>query len=194
MKFLVTGGNRGLGKVITDRFDATSISRENGFNITKDLDRIVNLSLDYDIFVNNAFDGPPHESWANFAQSQVYMSVYDAWFKANKVGYIINIGSVGEQRLVPPEPRFETYRISKAALRHASMQGTEAFKQNIVRFKTTLLTIDRLDTPLSRSRPNWTDNGLDLVHICDYIDLLIRSPGNTCAAEIQLWCNFQHKQ
>jgi len=194
MKMLITGGNRGLGQAICNRFNGVSISRENGFNITKDTQRIAQLSLDYDVFVNNAFDGPPHESWANFAQTNVYMAVYNAWQTHNKAGYIINIGSVGEQRIVAPEPRFETYRISKAALRHASLQGTEAFKQNQVPFRTTLFTLDRLDTPLSRSRETWTNNGLELSNICDYIELALQSPSNTCVGEISMWCNFNHKQ
>ena len=35
---LITGGNRGLGAVITECFDAVSISRQAGFDITKDID------------------------------------------------------------------------------------------------------------------------------------------------------------
>ena len=133
--FLITGGNRGLGLHLTEKFGSTSISRANGYDITKDLKSIAEMSLKYDVFINNAFDGPPQEEWANFAQAQVYMAVYDAWKSANKTGYIFNIGSSGSKNIVAPEPRFETYRVSKAALEHASRQGTQAFKQNLVRLK-----------------------------------------------------------
>jgi NAD(P)-dependent dehydrogenase (short-subunit alcohol dehydrogenase family) len=165
MKMLVTGGNRGLGSELVNAFSADSISRTNGVDITKDYQAIAQKSLEYDVFVNNAFDGPPQEPWANFAQVQVYMAVYDAWKSAGKIGHIFNIGSIGSKIIVAPEPRFETYRISKAALNHASQQGTQAFKQNQVKFKTTLITLDRLDTPLSRSRPTWTGNGIDLYDV-----------------------------
>ncbi len=75
MKMLVTGGNRGLGKHLVEEFGGTSISRANGIDITRDVSAIATMSLDYDVFVNNAFDGPPQEAWANFAQSQVYFAV-----------------------------------------------------------------------------------------------------------------------
>ena len=37
----------------------------------------------------------------------------------------------------------------------------KASQDNIVNFKTTLITPDRIDTPLSRSRETWTGNGID---------------------------------
>lgn len=193
MKMLVTGGNRGLGQHLVQQFAATSMSRNNGFDITKNVKDIAQASLDYDVFVNNAFDGPPQEPWANFGQSQVYMAVYDAWKSADKAGLIINIGSTGSKTIVAPEPRFETYRISKAALEHASRQGTQAFKQNIVKFKTTLLTLDRLDTELSRSRTTWTGNGVQLNDVVKIVELCVNTHPNTCIEEITAWVNFDHK-
>ena len=56
MKMLVTGGNRGLGKHLVDVFDADSASRSNGFDINDNTHEIAALSLEYDVFVNNAFD------------------------------------------------------------------------------------------------------------------------------------------
>jgi hypothetical protein len=149
--------------------------------------------LDYDVFVNNAFDGPPQESWANFGQTQVYMAVYDAWKAAGKSGWIFNIGSVGEQTIVAPEPRWETYRISKAALSHASRQGSQAFNQNQVQFRTTLLTLDRLDTELSRSRPTWTGNGQSLRDISDFINYTTNINANTVIEQATFYVNFDFK-
>ena len=190
MKMLVTGGNRGLGEAICNRFNGVSISREVGFDITKNVKQIVELSEKYDVFVNNAFDGPFHESWANFAQTKLLFSVAKAWKELGKRGHIINIGSVGTERTVAVDPEFETYRVSKASLKAHSLQWTESFKTGIVAFKTTLLTIDRLDTPLSQSRSNWTGNGLDLENICDYVNLILDSPNNTCVGEIVMWCKL----
>jgi NAD(P)-dependent dehydrogenase (short-subunit alcohol dehydrogenase family) len=193
MKMLVTGGNRGLGLHLTETFGADSVSRTSGTDITKDYQAIAQKSLEYDIFVNNAFDGPPQEPWANFAQVQVYMAVYDAWKAASKIGYIFNIGSVGSKSIVSPEPRFETYRVSKAALEHASKQGTQAFKQNAVPFKTTLITLDRLDTDLSRSRLNWTGNGVALQDITDFIKYAVAVNPNTVIEEATFYCNLDFK-
>jgi len=193
MKMLVTGGNRGLGKHLVDVFGADSASRANGFDINLNTQEIATLSLEYDVFVNNAFDGPPQELWANFGQSQLYFAVYDAWRTAGKTGWIFNIGSSGEKHIVAPEPRFETYRVAKAALSHASRQGTQAFKQNLVQFRTTLITPDRLDTELSRSRPTWTGNGINLTDISNFILYATTVSPNTVVEEATFYVNFEHK-
>ena len=193
MKMLLTGGNRGLGKHLVEQFAGTSISRANSVDITRNADAIAAMSLDYDVFVNNAFDGPPQEAWANFAQSQVYFAVYDAWKNADKSGWIINIGSVGNKTIVAPEPRFETYRVAKAALEHASRQGTAAFKTNTVPFRTTLITLDRLDTELSRSRATWTGNGVNLEAVSSFIKYAQTLDPNTCIEEITFYCNLDYK-
>ena len=112
------------------------------------------------MFVNNAFDGPFQEPWANFGQVQLLWDVASLWQKQAKSGHIINIGSTGAHQVMAPVPAFETYRISKDALRSHSLQWTEAFRQNLVPFRTTLISPDRLDTELSRSRKNWTGNGV----------------------------------
>ena len=194
MKMLVTGGNRGLGKHLVEVFGGDSVSRSiERLDINHHTQQIADLSLDYDVFVNNAFDGPPQESWANFGQAQIYFAVYDTWKAANKSGWIINIGSSGEKHVVAPEPRFETYRVSKAALSHASKQGTQAFKQNLVPFKTTLITLDRLDTELSRSRPTWTGNGINLDDISNFIHYGTNINSNTCIEEITFYCDLDFK-
>ena len=192
MKVLITGGNKGLGKHLAETFDGTSISRANGLDIVKDYAAIANTSLDYDVFINNAFDGPPQEEWANFGQVHVLEAVYDLWSKNNKSGHIYNIGSVGEKNIVAREPSFETYRVAKAALAHASKQCTASFKSNRVPFKTTLITLDRLDTELSRSRPSWTGNGINLQEVSNFIKYAKTLDHNTCIEEITFYCNFDH--
>lgn len=100
--------------------------------------------------------------------------------------------SVGAEHVVAPEPRFETYRVSKAALAHASKQCTLAYKNNLVPFKTTLITLDRLDTELSRSRTNWTGNGIDCADVCRYIQFINQIQENTCVAETTLYVNYEY--
>lgn len=193
MKVLVTGGNRGLGKHLVEVFNGTSISRADNLDITKDYKSIATMSLDYDIFINNAFDGPPQEEWANFGQVHVLEAVYDAWSQNNKKGYIFNIGSVGEKHIVAREPGFETYRVAKAALAHASKQCTASFRASKVAFKNTLITLDRLDTELSRSRPTWTGNGVNLNDISNFIKYAQNLDPNTCIEEITFYCNLDYK-
>lgn len=193
MKVLVTGGNRGLGLTIVDQLNADSISRTDGSDITKDVITIAKQSLDYDVFVNNAFDGPPQEEWANFGQVQLLLEVYKQWKAAGKTGWIFNIGSIGERTIVAPEPSFETYRIAKSALAYASRQCTAAFKGDIVKFKTTLITPDRLDTELSRSRASWTGNGINCNDIVDFIKYTTGISSNSVIEEIILQVNFSSK-
>lgn len=196
MRFLVTGGNRGLGLGICEYFQGVSQSRETGQDITKPADRedLAEASLDYDVFVNNAFDGPFQEPWADFAQVHLLWTVASLWQQRQKPGHIINIGSTGCYSTVAPMPGFETYRVSKDALRSHSLQWTEAFRQNQVAFRTTLISPDRLDTALSRSRPTWTGNGVQVQDVCRYIELVTDTHSNTCVGEIVMWCNLEHKQ
>lgn len=194
MNYLITGGERGLGLVLKNELGGKSISRTTGYDITKNINEIAEHSLSYDVFINNAFDGPPQESWANFGQVNVLLSVYEKWKDANKTGWIINIGSVGSKNIVAPEPSFETYRTAKAALEFASKQCTSAFKNNFVSFKTTLITLDRLDTPLSRSRQTWTGNGISCNDIASYINFLTKLSSNTCVEETTFYVNFNYDQ
>lgn len=193
MKYMITGGNRGLGQVMSQKFNAYSVSRSTGHDITQHWHNIAEESLDYDVFVNNAFDGPFQESWANWGQVRVLQAVAARWQARGKAGIIINVGSVGTETVVAPEPGFETYRVAKAALKHHSLQWSQAFKQNLVPFRTTLLTLDRLDTPLSRSRATWTGNGLDCDQVADWVRHVATGPTNTCVSEIIAWVNFQHQ-
>ena len=189
---MVTGGNRGLGEAFVQHFNGYSYSRNGGHDITKDVDKIAEASLDYDVFINNAFDGPFHEAWANFGQTKLLYAVASLWKAKNKTGYIINIGSVGSESVVAPDPAFETYRISKIALKEHSRQWTRAFKENKVPFRTSLLTLDRLDIEMVRNRPTWTGNGLNPADICLYVELITNARPNTCIEEITTWVNYDY--
>jgi len=200
-KYLITGANHGLGLELAKHFRGINVSRTADANsiqadITNadDIKRIAEQSLNYDVFINNAFDGPAGEPWANFAQVNVLIAVYDAWLAAGKSGYIINIGSIGEKDIVAPDPSFERYRIPKAALSHASKQCTRSFKQNKVKFKTSLLSIDRVDLPHIRERASWTGNGLDPQDVIRAIEYILGSQANTCIEEITAWVNYNFEQ
>jgi len=193
MKYLITGGNRGLGKSIKDYFNADSLSRtENNIDITKDVNAIVQKSLDYDVFINNAFDGPPQEAWANFAQITLLIKMFEAWKNADKRGFIFNIGSIGSDTVVSPVPSWETYRVSKKALESASLQCSKAFRDNVVKFKTVLIKPDRLDTELSRSKTTWTENGINCNDISKFIEYALSLNDNTQVDEITLALNYEY--
>jgi hypothetical protein len=195
MKYMITGGNRGLGLKLTEHYQGDSYSRSTtGHDIIKNRKELAELSLNYDVFVNNAFDGPFQETWADFGQVKLLFEVANLWKQHGKSGWIINIGSSGSEDVVAPEPSWETYRVNKVALKHHSLQWTRAFKTDKVPFKTSLITVDRLDTELSRSRDTWTGNGVDLGDVVQMIDLCTSSQSNTCIGEISAWVNLDHKQ
>lgn len=205
MKVLITGGSKGLGKYLTEKFGADSIGRTEGYDITKPEDqvRIAEKSLEYDVFINNAFDGPPSEDWANFGQVSVYFAVYEAWQREKKGGQIFNIGSIGSKLNVAPEPRHRTYCVAKTALETASKQGTQAFKQNISKFKTTLITCDKLDTfDPPHWKPGWVEafwprlekwdgNGLNLNNIYNFMQYCLSLDENACVEETVFYCNLE---
>ena len=192
-RYYITGNNRGLGLNLAKHFQADGCSRSSGFDITKDIDRIVEESVHFDVFINNAFDGPPDTDWANYGQTNLLLAVYKRWKELKKTGWIFNIGSVGEKSIVAPNPDFETYRISKSALLHASKQCTQAFKTGLVNFKTTLITPDRLDTPLTQSRDNWTGNGISCNDIAKFIEWCISNQSNTVIEEVTMYVNLEYK-
>ena len=90
MKYMVTGGNRGLGQAFYEKFNADSYSRSGGYDITKDVKKIAEASLAYDVFINNAFDGPFQEDWANFGQVNLLYAVSSLCKEKVKVVHIIN--------------------------------------------------------------------------------------------------------
>jgi len=193
MRILITGGNRGLGRTLVERLNAESISRESGFDITRNVDEIVAKSLNYDVFINNAFDGPPQESHANFGQTILLLKIFDAWKQENKKGFIFNIGSIASDDVVSPDPMWETYRVSKKSLESASLQCSRAFRKNQVKFKTTLIKPDRLDTDLSRSRSNWTGNGVDCGDILRFINYCLAVQGNTQVDQVTIALNYEYE-
>lgn len=189
-RYYITGNNRGLGLTLSNYFVADGCSRQSGKDITKHIDEIANESLHYDVFINNAFDGPPDTEWANYAQVNLLQAVYKKWKQAGKAGWIFNIGSSGEKTIVAPDPEWETYRVAKAALNHASKQCTRAYKDGIVDFKTTLISPDRLDTPLSRSRESWQGGGIDCTDIAKFIDYAVNLKGPAVVEEISISVNI----
>lgn len=191
MKTLITGGSKGLGLHLAREFNAISCSRTSGWDTTKqaDVESIAEMSLEFEVFINNAFVAFDGMNDINFSQTNMYAAVYAAWKRSGKKGYIFNIGSSGNKTIELPE----NYRIAKAALEHASKQGTHAFRHNEVPFKTTLLSLDRLDTESAWKRAVWTGNGINLEDVSNAVKYCLGTGGNTCVEEMTLFCNYNFK-
>lgn len=192
--YMITGGNAGLGLILANRFRADNYSRHNGYDIVQQRSVIATHSLQYDVFINNAFDGEFGVSRTAYGQVQLLTEVAMLWKAAGKTGHIINIGGAGSDDRSAPFAGWETYNANKAALKHHSLQWSQAFRTGQVAFKTSLITVDRLDTPAGRARPTWTGNGVDSADIAAQIELCVKTSANTCIAEIKTWVDLDHKQ
>ena len=171
--------------------EVVCFSRSNGYDIDTHDETIVQESLDWDVdvFINNAFDGPPDEPWGNFAQVNLLLEVFKAWKEKDKSGYIFNIGSTGA---LSARVSHDRYAIAKDALATASRQCSKAFKDNLVKFKTTLITPGRLDTPLSRGRETWTGNGVKTLDICKFIEYTMGIENNSIIEDIIIDVNLEY--
>ena len=191
---MITGGGRGLGLELSKWFSADNYSRHNGYDIIEQRKAIADLSVNYDVFINNAYDGEFGVSCTAYGQVQLLTEVAMSWRANNKTGYIINIGGVGSEDTSTPFPGWESYNANKAALKHHSLQWSQAFRTGQVLFRTTLITVDRLDTPAGRARPTWTGNGVNLQDVVAQVELCLNTAANTCVSEIITWVNLDHKQ
>jgi len=85
MKCLVIGHTKHIGKAIFSALqdcghDVTGLSRSNGYDLSRDYDRILDIALNYDLVINNAY--------YDDIQIRLLNELH------NKVSHIISIGSM----------------------------------------------------------------------------------------------------
>jgi hypothetical protein len=88
MKYAITGHTQGIGQGLFERLQPNAIgfSLSTGYDITKkeDRSRIIEESLDCDVFINNAPGG--------FGQTYLFLELFTKW-KNDPSKTIINVGS-----------------------------------------------------------------------------------------------------
>lgn len=178
---LVTGGLDGIGKEVCGFFKPRSkgVSRRNGFDIgdPKAREQILELSLEYDIFLNHAHNG-------HFAgQTQLLYDVFAAWEKANKTGYIFSTGSFATYM---PQGTFKRYSVLKCALDIANQQCCKKIEDGLCPFRMTLLKPGMLDTAASRAKSYWGGNGIRGRDIAELILSLYQSSQDLLINEVVL--------
>lgn len=101
-----------LAKQPFELIDFASRETNPGFDLKeqRDRERLAELSLNYDVFINNSFID-------DFVQVYLAKEVWTLWMSRSKAGQILNLGSAVED-LVRPDNRL--YSIGKKALRDYS--------------------------------------------------------------------------
>jgi len=118
-KRILISGNKGHGvasgidQIMSSDYHLEFCSRKNGFDLTSESgrQRFVELSLGYDVFINNA------ALW-RFNQTLLAEAVWKSWTENNKTGHIINLGSTADRQIYGGN---WTYPAEKKALRHQSI-------------------------------------------------------------------------
>lgn len=128
MKYAITGHTQGVGKKAYERLSPNIIgfSLSTGYDINDPMARkkILEQSMDCDVFINNATD--------NFAQTYMFLDIVEAWYNLPEKT-IINVGSrIAEIRLLPESHRhLSYYHAEKSALKQFSNQYSMTAKCKI---------------------------------------------------------------
>lgn len=178
-KILVIGGSRGIGKDLVEHFNADSVSRANGYDITNHVDRqrIADLSIDYDVVINHAYAG-------GLTQLHVLELVIEKWIANNKKGTIINTGSISTYRpYFKDTMKWWDYTATKSAVDAFCFLVAKKCQEDRYPFRITNIKPGMLDTPTSRNKPGYT-TGIAGQEYCKIVELVINMPDYISIPEI----------
>lgn len=131
MKYSITGHTYGIGKSVFEKLQPNIIgfSRSNGFDISDPISRgkIIDLSKDTDVFINNAQD--------QFYQTLLFLELWEVW-KNDSEKTIINIGSrIADVKVLPPDKHnLIKYQAEKLILKEMSYRVSAKCKVVYVSF------------------------------------------------------------
>lgn len=140
MKIVITGHTSGLGKalynLLSKDHEVISLSRQNGYDLSKGLDKF--LIDDFDVYINNAYH--------DFSQTKLLYQL----FEKNKYRdcSIINVGSVSADG---NRDTVNEYAVHKASLEKACLQ-LQLIDTNC---KIIHLKLGRMNTPMTDHRSEY---------------------------------------
>lgn len=184
MKILVTGySGYGVAKAIFDVFNDSHelkffSKKENNVDLNdpNEINKFCQISLDYDIVINNA-------RLKNYHQAILFEKVYFTWLTNKKIGgHIINIGSsvdIARDRVLQ-------YGAEKAALKKISEQAATASVFKNSNIKVTYISFGWVSTPIVvRDLPNVKKHSSE--EIANIIKFVINYPyATTNISEIRI--------
>ena len=135
-KILIVGGTNGLGKHLTEHFNARGIGRSNGYTLPDAIDKVVTLSVDYNIIINCLPD---------VNQNTIIKALWRKHVESNKDTYFISIGSLST--------KVEKYMTTKKEL----VDITDKFWLEETKCKHTLIApanLEGVDLPFTPLKYN----------------------------------------
>jgi len=167
-KILVTGNpNYGLAEAFGKIETADFASRATGYDLSKKDDqiRLAELSLGYDVFVNNS-------ALNDFNQTRLLYRVWEMWKENNHAGRIISIGSTIDWSR---RGRAWMYSVEKKALMDASLELGTLGTWGETQIRMTYLSLGSLNTPkVAAKHPE--RKLMDVGQAAGYISWVINSP------------------
>lgn len=177
-KVAITGHTKGIGKGLYEYFtengyEVHGFSRTNGYDLNEHetLRRIINETLDFDIFINNAFN-----NLGGFAQTELLRDLFPHW--KNKKGWIINISSVASDFIAGRED-LSPYPVTKIALDSYVKQ----LSWRLPRVNLLLIRPGRVDTQLIQSI---SGKKLRVDDIVNTVDWVLSQPDDVHISEITI--------
>lgn len=167
MKYAITGHTYGIGKCAYDRLSPNIIgfARSTGYDITNanDRRRIVNESLDCDVFINNANFG--------FGSTHMLIEMARAW--ANRPEKkIINVGSRIAEVILPRTEMFAEKHTLHYQAQKASLKATHNNLLPLVKCQMTYRWFDYVGTEsIIRKFPHFTEK--DYITMDAAVDIIL---------------------
>ena len=177
MKISITGHSKGIGlalyTLLSNTHTVKGFSRSNGFDISivSNIDAIVDLSKDSDVFINNAYH--------DLSQTTIFEKLLALWY-SDPTKTIVNINS----RTIYNPPNNRDYTKFKKVLRSAA---TKAFLDT--NRKCRIININP-----GYVKTNMTANGhstykmLTPEQLADMIKWCIDQPQDIEIGELSVWC------
>jgi short-subunit dehydrogenase len=167
MKIAITGHTKGIGLGLKQYYErnytVVGFSRTNGYNI-KDYKRIVQESLDCDIFINNAY-------CENY-QTLLLEELYNYWQDQEKI--IVNIGTF--QTEYHWGDHYTVFQTNKFLLKNKFKQLANVHNQKI---KLVLISPGATDTPMieevEKNNPNIRYKKMNPNKLAEIIDYAIQT-------------------
>jgi NADP-dependent 3-hydroxy acid dehydrogenase YdfG len=187
MKIAITGHSKGIGQALTNHFESQGhtvlgFSRINGWDINTHSEKIVEESLDCDVFINNAY--------YSFKQIDIFNMLFEKWaLLENKT--IINMGSkikyanfpgisqAGKDYMMVKK---ELDKVSKKAMFTTSNRKCRVLSINPGFVATDMLNMVTDDTAKL--------NHISVGDVVDVIDWMLKFPPHIEVGEIGIWANY----